>query len=59
MTLLSPQLNSNDLDHCVGFFWLFILDSVDALTHATSSMYEKVAVDDFEDFCLTVCFPII
>ena len=53
------QSNSNDFDRCIGFCWLFILDSVDALTHATTSMYEKPAIVHFEDFGLTVCFPII
>ena len=50
--------NPNDIDRCVGLFWLFIINSVDGLTHATSSMYEKAAITFFEDFGLTVCFPI-
>ena len=51
--------NSNDFHCCIGLFWLFILDSVAALTHATSSTYEKAAIVHFEGFGLTVCFPII
>ena len=53
------QPNSNGFVCYVGLFWLFFLDRVDALTHATSSMYEKAAIVHFEDFVLTVCFPII
>ena len=51
------QPNSNDFDCCIGLFWLFILDEVDSLTHATSSMYEKASIIHFQDFGLTVLFP--